>query len=137
MITARLRPVGWLAGEDLSTVTGSDQPPRPYQPSHARPGPGRPRESAVALRLGLLGQSLLLAVASTAGAYLAAAWICAVVVLGIGAGIPLTLLATVPGAVVRRPAPALGGSPARRAGARAVPAGAGRRVAGADGGDPA
>src|SRR6185437_16655770 len=81
--------------EDLNTVTGSDQPLRPYQPSHARPGPSRPRESAVALRLGLLGQSLLLAAASTAGAYLAAAWICAVAVVGLGAGIPLTLVATV------------------------------------------
>jgi signal transduction histidine kinase len=53
------------------------------------------RASAVVLRLSLLGQSLLLGVASAAGACLAAAWICAVSVVGLGAGIPLTLFAAV------------------------------------------
>jgi signal transduction histidine kinase len=75
--------------ENLNTVTGFDQ----LTPGRHRYD--RPRESAVALRLGLLGQSLLLGVASTAGACLAAAWICAVSVVGLGAGIPLTLFATI------------------------------------------
>ena len=83
-------PAGMVATrEDLKIVTG------PYQPAHARPGPDRRRESAAALRLSLLGQSLLLAVASEAGLYLAVAWICALSVAGVAAGIPLTLLATV------------------------------------------
>ena len=86
----RLPPAGRMTSrEDLNTVTG------PYEPTHARPEPGRPRESAAALRLRLLGESLLLAVASEAGLYLAVAWICAVSVVGVGAGIPLTLFATV------------------------------------------
>ncbi|HEX3790663.1 MAG TPA: sensor domain-containing protein [Pseudonocardiaceae bacterium] len=77
-------------------MTGSGQPSWPAPPALARPRHGLPpRRSAVALRLGLLGQSLLLAVASTAGACLAAAWICALSVIGLGAGIPLTLVATV------------------------------------------
>jgi hypothetical protein len=77
-------------------VTGSGQPSWPAPPTLAQPRHGPPpRESAVALRLGLLGQSLLLALASTAGACLAAAWSCALSVIGLGAGIPLTLVATV------------------------------------------
>jgi signal transduction histidine kinase len=75
--------------EDLDTVTG------PYEPTHARSEPGRPRESAAAQRLRLLGESLLLAAASEAGLGLAVAWICALLVTGAAVGIPLTLFATV------------------------------------------
>ena len=120
--------------EDLNTVTGSDQPPRPGQPAPARPRPDPPRESAAALRLGLLGQSLLLLLASMAGAYLAAAWICAVSVVGLGAGIPLTLSATVP---VRWFADLHRRWAAGRLGVPAVPAGASRPMVGAGVGDPA
>ena len=83
-------PAGMVATrEDLKIVTGS------HRSAHARPEPDRPRESAVALRLRLLGESLVLAVASEAGLYLAVAWLCALSVAGIAAGIPLTLFVTV------------------------------------------
>jgi len=91
----RRQPPAGIVGatrEDLSTVTGSDQLSPPAGPAPARSRPGQPAGSAVALRLGLLGQSVLLVVASMGGACLATVWIFTLPF----AGTPLTLGATAP-----------------------------------------
>ena len=67
-----------------------------WQRRGARPVAGRgpaPR-SALALRMGLLGWSLVLLLGAAMGFVLATLWITSVSVVALGVGIPLTLLAT-------------------------------------------
>ncbi|MGH3250283.1 MAG: sensor histidine kinase [Trebonia sp.] len=71
-------------------MTGSDQPPAAVPAPRSVPA----LRSGLAVRFRLLGWSVLLALGSMAGAGLLALWICALTVVGVGAGIPLTILST-------------------------------------------
>lgn len=64
--------------------------------SHGGPRPTRSRRDQVALRFVLLGQSLTLVSASVLGLVLFCLWITSVLVVGLGIGIPVTVLMTVP-----------------------------------------
>ena len=59
----------------------------------ARPSPSR--RDRIGLRFELLGQSLVLVSASVLGLFLCCLWITAVLIVGVGAGIPVALLLTV------------------------------------------
>ncbi|MEV6443125.1 sensor histidine kinase [Amycolatopsis sp. NPDC051716] len=68
-----------------------------FSPGDASPPPERPRptlRSLLALRVSLTGWSVVLLAGSIAGAALATLWITSVPLIALGAGIPLTLLAT-------------------------------------------
>ncbi|AXG78572.1 sensor histidine kinase [Streptomyces paludis] len=77
-----------------SPATGSPAP-RHGPARHEAPRHDPAHRSGPALRMSLLGGSLVLLLASAAGAALATLWITSLSVAAIGVGIPLTLLATV------------------------------------------
>lgn len=84
----------------MTDFSASHQPDDvPRSGAHREPGEPVPRRGralrlGMALRLSQLGWALVLVLGSAAGATLATVWITSISVVALGAGIPLTLLAT-------------------------------------------